>query len=260
MARMLAEKVIVVTGGTKGLGRATAAAAGREGARVVVGGRDEQAGRETVEEIRRSGSEAFFVRGDLRRVADCEALIAAAATHFGRLDGLVNYAGILPASPLTETTEDFFDSVFDLNFKAAFFCCRFAVSAMLKTGGGSIVNVGSTHAYGGDYDRAAYACSKGALLTLTKHIAINYARRHIRANWLTMGWVATPGELDHRRSEGRDLRWLEEVAAKVMPMGRLQTCEDNVPGILYLLSDQSSQVTGVELHVSGGYFPRGSVE
>jgi len=102
---------------------------------------------------------------------------------------------------------------------------------------------------------SAYSCSKGAILTLTKHIANNYAGQNIRANWITMGWVATPNETRLFKSLGRDKIWLDKQAKEVMPMGRLQTEEDNVPGILYLLSHVSSQVTGVELHISGGFFP-----
>jgi NAD(P)-dependent dehydrogenase (short-subunit alcohol dehydrogenase family) len=147
-----------------------------------------------------------------------------------------------------------FDDVFAINIRAPFFLCKYAVAEMLKTGSGSIVNVCSPHAYNGDPDRAAYACSKGALLTLTKHIAKNYRQHQIRANTITMGWVATQGELELRRQQGHDLKWLEAEASKVIPMGRLQTVEDHVPGILYLLSDQSSQVTNTELHMTGGLF------
>jgi len=256
----LDNKILTVTGGTKGLGRAIAIAAANAGARVVISGRDEQAGSQIIQEIQDSGSEGLFVAGDISHVKNCENLINQTVKKFGRIDCLVNYAGILPAAYLTETDEDLYNRVMDINFKSTFFCCQFAIRNMLKAGGGSILNVGSTHAYGGDKDRAVYACSKGAILVLTKHIAMNYPRQNIRANWLTMGWVATPGELAHRKTKDKGIDWLNETASKVMPMGRLQTDEDNIPGVLYLLSDQASQVTGVELHVSGGYFPSGSVE
>ena len=256
----LDNKILTVTGGTKGLGRAIAIAAAKAGARVVISGRDKQAGEQVVNEIQDSQSEGLFVEGDISHVKNCKNLIDQTIKKFGRIDSLVNYAGILPAGHLTETNEDLYNKVMDINFKSTFFCCQFAIKNMLKTGGGSILNVGSTHAYGGDKDRAVYACSKGAILVLTKHIAMNYTRQNIRANWLTMGWVATPGELAHRKTEGRDMDWLNETASKVIPMGRLQTNEDNIPGALYLLSDQASQVTGVELHISGGFFPSGSME
>lgn len=260
MDMLLNDKILTVTGGTKGLGRAIAIAAAKAGARVVISGRDEQAGAEVVREIQDGGGEGLFIAADITQVKRCEHLIARTVEAFGRVDCLVNYAGMLPAGYLPETSEDLYNSVMDLNLKATFFCCKYAIREMLKTGGGSILNIGSTHAYGGDKDRAIYACSKGAMLVLTKHISMNYARQNIRANWLTMGWVATPGELAHRKTEGHDINWLNEAAREAMPMGRLQTYEDNIPGALYLLSDQASQVTGVELHVNGGYFPSGSVE
>jgi NAD(P)-dependent dehydrogenase (short-subunit alcohol dehydrogenase family) len=252
---MLVNKVIVITGGTKGLGKGVALACLKEGAKVVISGRSEADGAATLAEARGLGLVApSFVKGEITRVQDCEALIKRAIELHGRIDGLVNYAGILPAAPLVETEEGMFDEVIELNLKAPFFLCKFAVREMLKTGGGSIVNICSPHAYSGEPDRAAYACSKGALLTLTRHIARNYRRSQIRANTITMGWVATEGEMALRKSQGHDLAWLKKAASEFIPMGRLQTVEDHVPGILYLLSDLSSQVTNTELHVTGGYF------
>lgn len=260
MNRILNNKILTVTGGTKGLGRAIAIAAAKAGAKVVINGRDKQAGAEVVQEIQDNGGTGLFVSSDITQVKNCKELITQTVETFGRIDCFVNYAGMLPAGTLPETSEELYDDVMDLNFRSTFFCCKYAIREMLKTGSGSILNVGSTHAYGGDKDRAIYACSKGAILVLTKHIAMNYASQNIRANWLTMGWVATPGELIHRETEGHDIEWLNKTAGEVMPMGRLQTYEDNTPGALYLLSDQASQVTGVELHASGGYFPSGNVE
>jgi NAD(P)-dependent dehydrogenase (short-subunit alcohol dehydrogenase family) len=146
-----------------------------------------------------------------------------------------------------------FDEVFDLNVKAAFFCAKFVVRSMLRTGKGSLVFNGSAHGYGGEADRASYAVSKGALLTLSKHIAKNYAKYNIRSNWITMGWVATPGELAFRKTQGHDLAWLQKEAAAYTPMGSLLTVEDHVPGVIYLLSDASSRVTGTELNITGGF-------
>lgn len=256
MDLFLKNKIIVINGGTKGLGRGVALAAAEEGAKVVIGGRNENDGNEIVKEIQnRLNTDAIFIKGDARQVESCKSLIKGAEQHFGQINGLVNYTGITTRGTLTETEEDLYVNIFDTNFKSTFFCCRFAVGSMLKTGGGSIVNIGSTHGYGGDKDMAAYACSKGAMLALTKHISKNYAKDHIRANWITMGWVATPNEIGFFRSLGHDLDWLNEQGKKIIPMGRLQTVEDNVPAVLYLLSDLSSHVTGAELHISGGFFP-----
>lgn len=251
----LKNKVFVVNGGTKGLGRAVVTELCREGAGVAFSGRDIDDGKAVLDEVKNMGSNVIFVEADIRKVKDCQNLIRSAENHFGKISGLVNYAGITTRGIITETEEDTFYDIFDTNFKSAFFCCKYAIRSMLKTGGGSIVNIGSTLGYGGSKEMSAYSCSKGAVLTLTKHIANNYASDNIRANWITMGWVATPNETRLIESMGRNKEWLHKQAKGIMPMGRLQTNEDNVPGILYLLSDVSSQVTGAELHISGGFFP-----
>jgi NAD(P)-dependent dehydrogenase (short-subunit alcohol dehydrogenase family) len=256
MGELLRGKVVVVTGGNKGLGRAMAVAAASEGATLVIGGRTEKDGQETLAEIRsvsaRTSTAARFIRCDLTRVEECRGLIESAEKELGRIDGLINYAGILPAGTLAESEESLFNEVFNLNIRAAFFCAKHAVASMMKNGGGSIINTGSPHQYGGQFDRAVYACSKGALLTLTKHIANNYAKHHIRCNTIVIGWMATPGEIELRRKQGLDMAWLEEQGKKYVPMGRLQKTEDFVAGSNYLLSDGASQVTGTVLNVTGG--------
>ncbi|MGA2479834.1 MAG: SDR family oxidoreductase [Spirochaetia bacterium] len=273
MGGLLNGKVVVVTGGNKGLGRAMAVAAASEGATLVIGGRTEKDGQETLAEIRAvsqrtnprstgapvrpegrtaASCPARFIRCDLTRVEECRGLIESTEKEFGRIDGLINYAGILPAGTLAESEESLFNDVFNLNIRAAFFCAKHAVACMMKSGGGSIINTGSPHQYGGQFDRAVYACSKGALLTLTKHIANNYAKHHIRCNTIVIGWMATPGEIELRRKQGLDMTWLEEQGKKYVPMGRLQKAEDFVAGSNYLLSDGASQVTGTVLNVTGG--------
>jgi NAD(P)-dependent dehydrogenase (short-subunit alcohol dehydrogenase family) len=228
--------------------------AGRRGASIVFGGRSAKDGAEVTRIIQEDHKgTATFVSCDVRKPEECKKLVAEAERKYGRVDGLVNYTGILPACPITDTEESLYDDVFSTNVKSAFFLSKFVIRLMLKTGGGSIVNVGSLHGYGGERDRAAYACSKGALLTLTKHIAKNYAKDKIRANWITMGWVATPGEMELRHSQGLGMPWLEEQARRLMPMGRLQTADDNVPAFIFLLSDDSQQITGTEVHITGGW-------
>jgi len=249
----LKNKIIIITGGTKGLGRKLGFRCADAGAKVVISGRSTKDGESIVEAINNKFSgRALFIKSDLCNVTECKNLISRTVKHYGEIDGLVNYAGYLPVSSIIDTNEELFNEVFDINIKAAFFCTKYAIISMLKKGGGSIVNIGSAHAYGGDEDRAAYAVSKGALLTLNKYVSKNYAKYNIRANWVSMGWVATPGELALRASQGKGLEWLKETAKKVMPMGRLQTPEDHIPTIINLLSDQSSQVTGSEIHITGG--------
>ena len=169
MGDKLAGKSIVITGGTKGVGRGVALAAAMAGADITFAGRDDQAAADVLADIRRSsGRNAQYVRCDLRQPVECRQLMAAAETTFGGIDGLFNYAGILPSSTLLDTPEQMFDDVFAIDIKGPFFCCQYALPSMIRRGGGSIVNTGSIHAYAGEIDRAAYACAKGALLTLTK--------------------------------------------------------------------------------------------
>jgi 2-deoxy-D-gluconate 3-dehydrogenase len=231
-------------------------AAALEGANVTFSGRDEKAGDEVQQEIQKMhGQEALFIAADLRIPENCLKLIKRAEEKFGGIDGLFNYAGILPTSSIMETSVDLLDDVMAIDFRAPFLCCGRAIVSMIRGGGGSIINTGSVHAYAGEIDRAAYACAKGALRTLTHHIAMNYARDQIRCNWITMGWVPTPGEVALRQAENREQGWYDKAAAKFMPMGRIQTIEEHIEPLIYLLSDASSQVTGTEFQMTGGFFP-----
>ena len=249
---LLKGKVIVITGATKGIGRAIALGAAREGANVVLGGRDPDAGAMLKAEIAAlKAGDSVFCQGDLTKIACCEEIIKTALDHFGKLDGLVNYAGTVQASaPLGDVTQEQFDHMINNNLKSSFFTTQAAIRAM-RGKGGSIIFMGSMHAYGGEVDRPAYACSKGAIYTLFKHVSNNYAQDQIRSNWIAIGWVATPGEEEFRRKLGANPDWAKQGNA-LIPMGRLQTAEYYVDGTLYLLSDGASQTTGSELLITGG--------
>ena len=249
---LLRDKSIIITGATKGIGRALAVAAGKAGAWLVLSGRNETEGRELEAEIGSGPGKAVFVKGDLTDVDCCAELAHIAVERYGKLDGLVNYAGTGQANtPFPDVDEEEFDWIMDVNFKSAFFTTQAAVKAMAGKGG-SIVFMGSLHAYGGEIDRPAYACSKGAMYTLFRHMAKNYPRHMIRSNWVTIGWVATPGEKEFRANNGKDGGWLDETGRGIMPMGRLQKEDDYVDGVLYLLSDGAAQTTGSELFIAGG--------
>lgn len=254
MRKRLKDKVIVITGGTKGLGKGIARLVADEGARVVIGGRNEEDGRNAVQEIQQAyRTDAVFVQGDISITENCRRLMDEAMNRFGRIDGLVNNAGIFPRATLLDTEEILFDQIFNVNIKSAFFCSKYAVEAMMKQGGGSIVHMGSTHGYKGGERLAAYACSKGALHTLSKHIAHNYAQYGIRSNWVTVGWVATEGEMEQYRREGKDAADLDRDAKLEIPSGRLQSVEETAYGVIYLLSDESTQVTATDLHITGAF-------
>jgi NAD(P)-dependent dehydrogenase (short-subunit alcohol dehydrogenase family) len=250
----LEDKSILIIGGTKGVGRGVAERCAIEGARLVIAGRDEAVAEEIIGKYDgRVPYRPVYIHMDVTDLDEIEEGVAKVEELNGRIDGLFYYSGILPVATLNDTDETIFDRVMDINVKGAFFVCKAVVHSMLKTGGGSIVLNGSAHGYGGEEDRAAYAVSKGALITLMKHISKNYAKYNIRANWITMGWVATPGELELRASQGHDLKWLEKEAAERTPIGRLLTVEEHVPGVVYLLSDESAVVTCTELNITGGF-------
>ena len=250
----LKDKVIVISGGTKGVGRAAAEEFGRAGAKVVIGGRDEDAALKSIRLIKTYGSEAIFVYTDLQKVDDCKKLFDSAFQAFGKIDGFFNYAGVTPVSPLDTCDEETFDWVMDVNFKSCFFCCQQAIKYMRLNGGGSIVLTGSAHAWGGQKDRAAYACSKGVLLTLMEHISHNYACEQIRCNYLTLGWTPTEGEVALRQSQGEGESDLRKRAAGILPMGRMLERNDYLDALVYLMGDSSSMMTGSTFRITAGEY------
>jgi NAD(P)-dependent dehydrogenase (short-subunit alcohol dehydrogenase family) len=251
-AKRLHGKVAVITGSTGGMGEGIARRLAAEGAAVVVSGRRTAQGEHVAQDIRASGGQAVFVRADVAREADCMGLIRGALDQFGRLDILVNNAGITPLTPLDKETVENWDQVFATNVRGAFLCCREVVPAMRRLGGGRIINIGSTVPSRGVADRLAYGCSKGALLTMTKMLARGLLADRILVNWIAVGWVATPVEIELRsRLEGDGLAFLEEKSRQA-PLGRLETVEDIAAGVVYLASDEASHVTGCELNISGG--------
>ena len=254
MMERLKEKVIVISGGTKGVGRTMAEVCGKEGAKVVIGGRDEKAAKEAIRNIRVYGSEGIFVYTDLNHVEDCKNLMDKAYEKYGRIDGFFNYAGITPVSPLDSCSQDTFDAVMNVNFRACFFCCQQAIKYMRMNGGGSIVLTGSAHAWGGQKDRAAYACSKGVLRILMEHISHQYAAEHIRCNYLTLGWTPTEGEVSLRNSQGETEPQLRKRASATLPMGRMCERNDYVEAIIYMLSDASVMMTGSTFRITAGEY------
>jgi NAD(P)-dependent dehydrogenase (short-subunit alcohol dehydrogenase family) len=243
-------KVIIVTGGAKGIGRGISEVLAREGARVVIANRNEEHGREAEGAIRGAGGQALFVATDVTREEDCRALVERAVDEYGKLDGLVNNAGIFPRSTLEETTSELWDRIFAVNLKGAFFCCKYAVPEMRRNGGGAIVNVGSANSYVGAPNLFAYSISKGGMITMTRNLANSLAPDRIRVNFLNPGWVITETEVEIQAQEGHDLDWLDQAGAK-MPLGRHQVPEDAAYAALYLLSDEASQVSGEQLGVDG---------
>lgn len=255
ITHLLEGKVLIISGGTKGVGKAAALEAVSQGALVAISGRDRNAAHRVLQEVKRKKGKGIFIETDLRKVADCQKLFDETFKKWGKIDGFFHYAGITNASSIEEIDLNHYRAIFETNFQSALFCCKEAIKYMKKNKtGGSIVINGSPHAWGGEKDRAIYACSKGALLTLTEHIAKNYADFKIRSNYITMGWTATEGELKLRKSQDISAAQLRKQAAKTIPAGRMTEAEDIVPGILYLLSDFSKMVSGSNLRVTGGWY------
>jgi NAD(P)-dependent dehydrogenase (short-subunit alcohol dehydrogenase family) len=247
-------KVIVVSGGTKGVGRIASEEFARDGAKVVIGGRDEESALKSIKLMRTYGSDGIFVHTDLPKIEDCMNLFDNAYEKYGKIDGFFNYAGVTPVSPLDSCDESTFDWVMDVNFKSCFFCCQQAIKYMRMNGGGSIVLTGSAHAWGGQKDRAAYACSKGVLRTLMEHISRNYATEQIRCNYLTLGWTLTEGEVNLRNSQGESEGELRQRVATILPMGRMLERTDYVEALIYLMSDASSMMTGSTFRITAGEY------
>lgn len=258
--RKLEGKVIVISGGTKGVGRTMAEEYAKAGARVVFGGRDEQAAMKALRIMSTYGAPGKFVHTELEDVSSCKRLFDTAIDAFGRVDGFFNYAGVTPVSPLDSCDVTTFDKIMNINFRAAFFCCQQAVIHMRQSGGGSIVLTGSPHAWGGEKDRAAYACSKGVLITLMEHIAKNYGEDQIRCNYLALGWTPTDGEVALRIAQGSSEAELRREAAKVIPMGRMNEKSDYVATLIHLMSDDSAMISGSVIQATGGWWIGTSVQ
>ena len=243
----LESKVALISGGSRGLGAAAAHLFAREGARVVIGDILDAAGRGVESDIKARGGEALFVHLDVTRESDWQRAMEDTAAAFGRLDVLVNNAGILRRERVLETTEKTWDQVMSVNAKGVFLGTKHAIREMRKAGGGSIVNISSGAGITGSKSNAAYHASKGAVRLFTKSAAIQYARDGIRVNSVHPG----PIETDMLASAYPDESSLEERLAEI-PLGRFGVPEDVAWAVLYLASDEASYVTGSELSVDGG--------
>lgn len=251
MADRVRDKVVIVTGAAQGIGFGCAEMLAHKGACVVIGDKQVEKGEAAADKLRASGGEAIFQRCDVTLEADCATLIDTAVRRFGKLDGLVNNVGWYPRATIEDTTTEFWEAVMNVNLRGAFYCCKYAIPKMQANGGGSIVNVGSVHGIQAYANLVAYGAAKGGLLNLTRTLAGAYGKDRIRVNYLIPGWVITEGELALNRKKGVSEVELQEMAS-IHLLGRHQTPEDTGHTVVFLISDESSQITGSILHVDAG--------
>jgi NAD(P)-dependent dehydrogenase (short-subunit alcohol dehydrogenase family) len=243
-------KVSLITGGASGMGMVAAQLFAGEGSKVLLTDVADDAGRSVAEGISASGGEALYVHADVSNEDDARAMVAAAVDRFGRLDVLYNNAGVMLSDDgsVDATDARVWDRTLAVNVKGVAFGCKYGIPAMLATGGGAIVNVASFVAWmGAATSQTAYTASKGAVLAMTREIAVEYARRGIRCNALCPGPIDTPLLAELLSDPARRQRRFVHI-----PMGRLGQAEELAKAALFLASDDSSFMTGAALIVDGG--------
>jgi NAD(P)-dependent dehydrogenase (short-subunit alcohol dehydrogenase family) len=245
-------KVAIITGGNSGIGLATALLFAGEGARLVLAARDSGRGRQAVEQVTAAGGEALFIPFDVRRPDDCRQVVEQTMTAYYRLDILFNNAGMIYVDKtVIDTSEEEWDTIIDVNLKGTFLMSKFAIPHMAAGGGGAIVNNASVIGLVGGGGVAAYCAAKGAVVLLTRAMALDHAAQQIRVNCVCPGSVDTP----MLRKEMEDLggiEIMEPAFAARHPMNRISSPEEVAKAVLYLASEDSSFVTGTALAVDGG--------
>ncbi|MCO5102653.1 MAG: SDR family oxidoreductase [Burkholderiaceae bacterium] len=246
------DKVALITGGSSGIGRAVALAWAREGARVVVSDTDQAGGEQTVAQVREAGGEAVFLAADVSKPEDCEALVRHAVETFGRLDVACNNAGIGgPQAPTADYPLDGWAQVIGVNLSGVFYGMKYQLPAMLKNGGGSIVNMASILGAVGFAGAPAYTAAKHGVLGLTQASALEYSAQGVRINAVGPGFIHTP-----MISALEEDKAINDMLVAAHPIGRLGRAEEVAELVLWLSSDKASFVTGAYYPVDGGYLAR----
>jgi NAD(P)-dependent dehydrogenase (short-subunit alcohol dehydrogenase family) len=244
-------QVALITGGTSGIGEATALLFAREGAPVVITGRNEKRGHAVTVAILEAGGKAVFVRTDVRKAAECDRAVRETLNSFGRLDILFNNAGIFYPHDTLECSEEEWDEQIDINLKGTFLMSKAALPSMIAQGRGVIINNSSGWGIVGGDKAVAYCASKGGVVLMTKAMAIDHGRQGIRVNCICPGDVQTPMLPEDARMRG--LRWEDYIAGcSNRPLGRVGTADEIAKAVLFLASNDSSFMTGAALVVDGG--------
>jgi NAD(P)-dependent dehydrogenase (short-subunit alcohol dehydrogenase family) len=247
----MAEKAVIITGAADGLGRATSIAAARAGYAVLLVDIDEARLEVTARLVREAGGEAIIAKADVSNEDDVAGYVAKAVAAFGRIDGLFNNAGIQGAiGPIVNYSAADFDRVIAINLKGVFLGLKHVLQVMLRQGSGSIVNTGSMLSTGGVPGFSGYGAAKYGVISLTKTAALEVAKRGVRVNAVLPGNIKTKMSLGStaRGSEAES----EAMAASMVPQGRMGTADEIADAVLFLFSDASKHITGIELAVDGG--------
>ena len=248
MSDPLAGKVVIVTGASSGIGRAAATLLGERGAKVVLGALPDSGGEEAAQAIRSAGGEARFFALDISKAAECEAMVAEAVGAYGRLDGALNNAATFAMGKmLADEDEATWDRLLSVNLKGVFLCMKHEITAMLKTGGGSIVNTSSIAGLVGERTMAIYSATKHGIIGLTKTAALEYATSNIRINAIAPGGTRT-GMFE----AVKDTPGFMDMVNSIHPVGRVAEPAEIAEAALFLLSPRASFVTGSTLIVDGG--------
>lgn len=246
----LENKVALVTGGTSGIGRASAIALAKAGAKVVVSGRREKEGKATVDLIRQAGGSALFVQADVTSEESVISLVKKTVDAYGNLDIAFNNAGVISEGPLTEASVKDYQHIFEINVKGVFLSMKHEIPIMLKNGGGSIINTSSIFGAVGKQNLELYVASKHAVSGLTRSAALSYAKQNIRINAVAPGGIDT--DMFNTPTGERDLEAMKYFAT-LHPMGRIGTPEEIAAVVVFLASPAASFITGQSLLADGGY-------
>jgi NAD(P)-dependent dehydrogenase (short-subunit alcohol dehydrogenase family) len=244
-------RVALITGGTSGIGKATAALFAKEGAAVALTGRNHERGQEVVQDIARAGGQALFILADVRVADDCRRAVERSLERFGQIDILFNNAGVYHPRTVPECTEEEWDETIDSSLKGAFLMSKYALPSMIQRGRGSIIHNSSGWGILGGDRAAAYCAAKGGLIVMAKAMSIDHGPDGIRVNCVCPGDTDTPMLPDDAGKRG--LPWEEYISgAANRPLGRIGTAEEIARAVLFLASDDASFITGESLVVDGG--------
>lgn len=244
-------KVVLITGAGDGIGKDTAILFAKKGAKVAINDLDAKKGNATLERVKEEGAQACFIQGDVSDVKQVKKIVEGVTEAFGQIDILVNNAGICTGGRVDNTSEEDFDKMMAVNVKGVFFLSKYVVLEMKKHGGGAIVHIASIAAVKGTRDRAAYAASKGAIISLTKSMAIDYIKDNIRVNCICPGTTHTPSlEARILASENPEATRADWTARQ--PVGRFGKTEEIAQSVLFAASDEVAFMHGSILAIDGG--------